>query len=363
MRIAILVEHFPPKGQGGTEIATYFMAVHLARRGHDVHVIYVLDEGMPYESREKGFSIHRIPLVRIRILGAFFFWYAVFRAIRKIDPDIVHVQSLVSGMPALFAKKLLRIPYVVWGQGSDVYLPKGFIKWTSRMVMKNAGSAIALTQDMKRAMQDICDRDVAIVPNGISLAEVPDGPGVRDEADQEKRVLYVGRLSPVKGIQYLIRAMKQVHDAIPEARLIIIGDGREREMLKALAGELGIEHSVEFSGEVPHGQVLSLMQQADVFVLPSLSEGFPMVIVEALACGLPVVASRVGGLPEIITDGTNGFLVEAKDVMALAEKIRLLLQDEQLRKKISADNRELVRKYTWENVVMELEKLYAASGA
>lgn len=363
MRIAVLVERFPPKGQGGTEIATYFMAMHLARRGHDVHVITLLDEGMPYESCEKGFFIHRIPLKKIRIFGAFFYWYAVLRTIRKIDPDIVHVQSLFSGMPALFSKKLLKIPYAVWGQGSDVYLPKGFIKWTSRMVMKNADSAIALTRDMKRAMQDICDRDIVIVPNGINLADLSGEPRRKDEADHGKRILFVGRLSPVKGVQYLITAMKQVHDTIPDARLNIIGDGREREMLEALSVQLGIQEYVEFSGKVPHEKVLSLMQQADVFVLPSLSEGFPMVIIEALACGLPVVASRVGGMPEIITDDTNGYLVEAKDDTAVANKIIVLLQDEKLRKKISDNNRQLVRKYTWENITIELEKIYGLSVA
>ena len=363
MRIAILVEHFPPKGQGGTEIATYFMALHLARRGHDVHVIYVLEEGLPRESDEQGFHIHRVPLHRIRILGAFFYWFAVFTEIRKIHPELVHVQSLVSGMPALFSKKLLGIPYAVWGQGSDVYLPKGYIRLTSRMVVKNADSAIALTKDMQKAMQNIYSRDIAIVPNGINMADLSAEPCRKDEKDPKKRVLYVGRLSPVKGVQYLIRAMKQVNDTIPDARLIIIGNGRERGMLEALSAELGIQEYVQFRGEVPHESVLSFMQQADVFVLPSLSEGFPMVIVEALACGLPVVGSRVGGMPEIITDGINGYLVEAKDVGAIAEKILLLLQDEKLRKKMSDNNKELVKKYTWEHVITELEKIYDRSVA
>jgi glycosyltransferase involved in cell wall biosynthesis len=361
MKIAILTDQFPPKNQAGTEIATYFMAVHLARRGHNVHVITPLDKGLPGESCERGFYIHRIPLKKVRIFGAFFYWYAVFKKIWKIDPDLVHVQSLISGMPALISKNLLKIPYAVWAQGSDVYHPKGFIKWTSRTVIKNADSAIALTKDMQKAMLDIYDRDITIVPNGINLAEVPDEPAVRDEVDQGKRILYVGRLSPVKGVQYLIRAMKQVHDTIPDARLIIIGSGRERGMLEALSTELGIQEYVQFRGEVPHESVLSFMQQADVFVLPSLSEGFPMVIVEALACGLPVVGSRVGGMPEIITDGTNGYLVEAKDVRALAEKILFLLHDEKLRKKISDNNKELVKKYTWEHVIIELEKIYDLS--
>jgi len=361
MKIAILVLHFPPKGQAGTEIATYFLAEHLARRGHIVHVITSLDEGLPDESYEKGFYIHRIPLIKIRIFGMLLYWRAIIRTIRKIDPDLVHAQSLVSGMPALISKKLLKIPYAVWGQGSDVYLPDGFIKLTSKMVIKNADSAIALTDDMKKVMQKIYHRDIVVVPNGINIADQLDKPDMKDEAAHGKSILYVGRLESVKGVQYLIRAMKRVHDKIPDARLIIIGDGKERDMLEALSIQLGIQKYVQIGGEVPHEKVLSFMQQADVFVLPSLSEGFPMVIIEALACGLPIVASRVGGVPEIITNDTNGYLVEAKDAETIANKIILLLQDEKLRKKISDNNKQLVKKYTWENVIVELERLYQLS--
>jgi glycosyltransferase involved in cell wall biosynthesis len=359
MKIAILVQYFPPKGQAGTEIATYFMAEQLARRGHTVHVITSSSEDLTGEMVEKGFHIHRIPLNKTRILGIVLFWYAIIGTIRKIRPDLVHAQSLASGIPALLSKKLLKIPYAVWGQGSDVYFPKGFLIVTPEKIIRNADAAIALTEDMKRAMQEICHRDIVVVPNGISIVDQVEG--TNDTADHGKSILYVGRLEPVKGVRYLIRAMKQVHDTIPYARLIIIGEGTERAMLEALSTRLGIREFVQFGGEVPHGKVLSFMQQADVFVLPSLSEGFPMVIVEALSCGLPVVASRVGGVPEIITNETNGYLVEAKDEGALAESILVLLQDEHLRKKISDANKELVKKYSWENVILKLEKIYELS--
>jgi len=359
MKIAILIQYFPPKGQGGTEIATYFIAEQLARRGHNVHVITTLVDGLPNEIYEKGFYIHRIPRIKVRIFGILFFWHAIIRTIRKIDPDLVHAQSLSSGMPALLSKKLLKIPYVVWGQGSDVYFPKGYLLLNPKTIIKNADAAIALTENMKRAMQEFCHRDIFVVPNGISIADRGDGTNIA--AAHGKSILYVGRLEPVKGVRYLISAMTRVHEAIPDARLVIIGDGTERAMLEALSAKLGLHTCVQFGGEVPHGEVLSFMEQADVFVLPSLSEGFPMVIVEALSCGLPVVASRVGGVPEILTNETNGYLVEAKDEGALAESILVLLQDEHMRKKISDANKELVKKYSWENVIIRLEKIFELS--
>jgi glycosyltransferase involved in cell wall biosynthesis len=359
MKLAILVSLFPPKWLAGTEIATYHLAEHLAQHGHEVHVITSLDEGLPEVSYEKGFHIHRLPRVRIRFAGVFAFWIDIVRILQKIKPDIVHAQSFGSGMPALLSNRLLKIPYVIYGRGSDVYLPSWFTKLTARTVLKNAGAVIALTEHMKDAMQAIYSRNVITVPNGINLNENTErgaeggGPG--------KRVLFVGRLNLVKGVQYLLSAMKTVHQELPEAKLILVGDGEEREHLETLTDGLGIRECVEFAGRVPHEKVEDYMSQAEVFVLPSLSEGFPVTILEAMACGLPVVATRVGGVPDIIEDGTNGYLVDTMNQEQIAEALLKLLQDEKLRKDISGNNREEVRKYRWDAVAVMLEGIYQNS--
>lgn len=361
MKIAILVGLFPPKWLAGTEIATYHLAEHLAQRGHEVHVITSLDEGLPEENYEKGFYIHRLPRTKIRFAGAFIFWADIVRVIEKISPDIVHAQSLGIGVPALLSKNLLKIPYVVWGQGSDVYLPDWFTKLTSKTIIKNANSVIALTEDMKRAMQAIYNRDITIVPNGIDLKEYISELPVQNVEGAEKRILFVGRLHPVKGVQYLLGAMKMVHQELPEAKLILVGDGEEREHLENLTDSLGIRGCVEFAGRVPHERVKDYMNQAEVFVLSSLSEGFPVTILEAMACGLPVVATRVGGVPDIIKNGTNGYLVDTMNQEQIAEALLNLLQDKQLRKDISENNREGVRRYRWDAVAATLEGVYQKS--
>jgi glycosyltransferase involved in cell wall biosynthesis len=358
MKIAIIVHSFLPKWPNGTQIATYFMAEHLARRGHVVHVITTLDEGLPEESCEKGFYIHRIPLIKIRIFGALFHWRAIIRTLRKIEPDLVHAQSLISGMPALISKKMLKIPYIVWGQGSDVYLPNGLVKLTSKTVIKNADSAIALTEDMKRVMQDIYNRDIAVVPNGIELGVNVEKPHVRILEETYKRILFVGRLHPVKGVRYLIQAMQLIHESHPETKLILVGDGEERDYLEDLTDHLGIRECVDFVGEVPHERIIDYLDHADVFVLSSLSESFGIVLLEAMACGLPIVATRVGGIPEIIEDGVNGYLVNPGDYQELSERIQLLLRDEASTAEMSKNNRQKATGYSWEQVVNKLEKLY-----
>ena len=357
MKIAILVDLFLPNGLR-TEIATCYMAEHLAQRGHEVHVITSLDEGLPEESYEQGFYVHRLPRIGNRFASAFVFCINIVSAIQKINPEIIHVQSLGIAVPALISKKFHKIPYVLWGRGSDVYLPHWRTKLTSKIAMKNADSVIALTENMKQTMRSIYGRNIAVIPNGIELREYTEIRPVEEVKCPSKRILFVGRLHPIKGVQYLLQAMKVVHKKMPDAKLILVGDGEEREHLESLTGSLEIREYVEFVGRAPHEMVLDYMNRSEVFVLPSLSEGFPVTILEAMACGLPIVATRVGGVPDIIEDGINGYLVDTKNPEQIAQALQKILENEQLRGNISSNNREEAEKYSWDRIVINLERIY-----
>ncbi len=363
MKIAIIVPLFPPKWLAGTEIATYNIARHLSKRGHEVHVITSLDEGLPRESMEQGFYVHRIRWRKIRFVGTISFWFKIFLALRNINPDIVHSQSIGMGIPGIVAKKLLKKPLLVWGRGIDVYLPGPLMKPLSKLVLRNADAVIALTEDMKREMQKICYRDVFVIPNGIDLEKFENLS--REEArtklqikEDEKMVVFVGTLRPIKGLKYLIKAMNIITRQDTGVKLMLVGDGEERQDLQELVNELDLGNQVIFGGRVPNEKVSEYMVASDIFVLPSLSEGFPNVVLEAMAAGLPVVASKVGGLPEIIKDGKNGFLVEPKNPEQIAEKVMLLLRDEELRKRVSRNNKEKAKHYSWDSVVEKLEEIY-----
>jgi len=358
MKIAIIVNLFPPKWIAGTEIATYQMAEHLAKRGHNVHIITSLDDDLIENSYEKGFHIHRIPVRRIRFFLEVFFWAHIFRIIKKIDPDIVHAQNLIFATPALISKKLLKIPYVVWGQGSDVYLQNWFIKLVSKTIIKNADSVIALTNNMKMVMQTIYNRDIAVIPNGINIENYRDELDEHKRENSGKRILFVGRLDPVKGVQYLLKAMEIVCEVLPDAKLILVGDGEEREKLECLTNSLGMRDRVQFVGRIPHEKIPDYLYQADIFVLPSLSEGLAIVILEAMACGLPIVATRVGGVPDIIEDGVNGYMVESGDFQEMAKKIIFILENQPVMHLISKNNRLKVQEYDWKNVINQIECIY-----
>jgi N-acetyl-alpha-D-glucosaminyl L-malate synthase BshA len=364
MKIAILVLMFPPKWLAGEEIATYNIAKYLAKRGHEVHVVTSLDKGLPRESTEQGFYVHRTSWRRVRFLGFIPFWLKILLLVKKIKPDIVHGQDIVGmGVPSFLAKRLLKRPCIIWGRGTDVYLPGLFIRPLSKLILRNANTVIALTEDMKREMQKIWNRDIFVIPNGIDLERFDDLP--RDEMRvklqvkvDERRIIFVGRFRPDKGVTYLIKAMDIVRQRDQSARLMLVGEGPEEDSLRQLVGQLNLGSCINFVGQIPNERVPQYMAAADVFVLPSLYEGFPNVVLEAMASGLPIVASKVGGLPEIVEDGQNGFLVEPKNPEQIADKILLLLRDDELTRRISRNNKEKAKRYSWGSVVAKLEEVY-----
>ena len=360
MKIILLVDLFPPKWLAGTEIASYNIAKYLAKKGHEVHVITFLDENFPKKETIDRFCIHRTPVKKIRFIGIIFYWFHIFLEIKRINPNIVHVQSISTALPGLFSMIFLKKPYVIWGQGSDVYIPDKFTKFISKIVLKNASIVIALSEDMKRKMNNICKReDIAILPNGIELDKFKDLSLQKQKNDNTKKtIIFVGTLRPVKGVEYLIKAMNIIHEKLPDTDLLIVGDGPDREKMETLVQELNLQDCIHFAGKVSNEEIPVYMARADVFALPSLSEGFGIVNIEAMASGLPIVTTNVGGLPEIVINGENGFLVEPKNPEALAEKILFILSDNDLKARISMNNQMKAEIYSWDIVVKNLISIY-----
>jgi len=363
MKIAILVQLFPPKWLGGTEIATYNIAKELAKKGHEVHIITMADGRLSRKSREKDFYVHRLAWQKIKFLRIISLWLKIILLLKKINPEIIQAQGLGIALPAFLAKKFLRKPYIIYCRGSDVYLPWKFKSKIAKLVLKNADLVISLTNDMAKEVKKIYNREIKVIPNGIDLERF--GNLSKDKTRQklqirgkEKIIIFIGGLKPVKGIQYLIMAMDIIRRKEPKAKLILVGGGEEKENLEKLVKKLNLKNNVNFVGKVPNEKVPEYLIASDIFVLSSLSEGFPNTVLEAMVSGLPIVATKVGGLAEIIKDGKNGFLVEPRNSQELAKKILLLLRDDNLRKRISRSSKEEVKKYSWENIIEKLEKIY-----
>lgn len=360
MRILIFYPLFPPKWLGGIEIASYNISNQLAMCGHDVHVITSLDNGMPNISKNGNIHVYRLYWWKIRIIGTLLLWFKTFFKIMVIRPDIIHIQAIGNGIPGFLAKRFLRIPYVIWGQGSDIYMPWAFKNPISKIVLSNADAVIALTNDMKKKMQKLYMRDISVIPNGIFVKQFTVDYNKLSVLRKNKKLLFVGRLNPVKGVKYLIQTMNIIRNNGYNAKLTIVGDGEDKQELQQLVKDLNLGEYIDFIGRVENKEIPKYMANADIFVLPSLSESFGIVNLEAMACGLPIVATRVGGLPEIIEDGVNGFLVEPRNSGQLAKKIILLLNDDKLRMKIKKTNKEKAEQYDWSNIIIQLEGIYSS---
>ncbi|MCX6718063.1 MAG: glycosyltransferase family 4 protein [Candidatus Staskawiczbacteria bacterium] len=364
MKIVILTAVFKSENKRGIEVATYNTAKYLAKKGHEVHVIASGRKELFKETVEANFYVRRISYPKIPSLGFVYFWLKIPFYIKNINPDIVHCQNTQMGIPALLYKKFFKTPYVVLGHGSDIYLDWKLKKIINKLVFGNADKIIALTEDMKKNIQKTCKKEVVVIPNGISLENFE---GLSKEESRrkleigpdEKIVFFAGGLHAVKGLEYLITAFKIIKEKMPEARLILAGEGTERRKLERLARRNDLKEQVSFIGNVPNNKIPGYMISSDIFALPSLSEGLPIVILEAMASGLPIVASRVRGIPEILKDKENGFLVEPKNPVKLAEKILCLLSDSELRKQISLKNKEAVKKYSLDSITEELLKIYS----
>jgi glycosyltransferase involved in cell wall biosynthesis len=254
-------------------------------------------------------------------------------------------------------------PFVLSTWGSDLFdFPqKSF--WHKKMiefVINRADHITAtsqmLTKETRRYLKK--EMDVLTVPFGVDIERFrPPDPVPRDGIT----VGIVKKLEEKYGVEYLIRAFHSIQHLGPKLKLLIVGDGSLEDDLKELCRELSIDDKVEFAGFVEHERVPEHLARMDIFVVPSVlaSETFGVAAVEASACQLPVIASDIGGLPEVIVEGETGFMVPPCDPQAIADKMVLLIKNQDLRKKMGLAGRRFVEKhYVWEANASKMEQLY-----
>jgi glycosyltransferase involved in cell wall biosynthesis len=204
------------------------------------------------------------------------------------------------------------------------------------------------------------------VPNGVDIARFTSSM-TRQQArerlgikDDRYIIGTLGRLETQKGLPYLVEALRLLSESGSRAFLLVVGSGREEERLREMVSRFGLEVCVQFLGM--RRDVPEIHRAMDVFVLPSLWEGLPIALLEAMASGLPVVATPVGGVPEVVKNGKNGLLVPTKDPVALAEALRKIRQDPLLAEELGREGRETVReRYSHRRVAEEVMEIYRES--
>jgi glycosyltransferase involved in cell wall biosynthesis len=270
--------------------------------------------------------------------------YWVIRLIREIylfRADVVLAQyAYFSGLIGAVAAELSGKVFVIRAVGSDLRVhSQSFMgRIMVLLTLKISSGVICVSKDLEKRAQRLGAKSTVVIPSPLML------PRFDETSVQKKRrkIISVARLVPIKGMSYLLRAMTYVKDG----SLVIIGDGPERRKLELLSRRMELSDRVFFAGWISdRSRILDHLRQAAVFVLPSLSEGLPRVLIEAMACGLPVVATNVGGVPEVVVDGVNGLLVPPRDEKALAEAIEHVFNDNDFQRRASEENMNATTEY------------------
>ena len=370
---AVVVSGIWPPDPGGPASHAPALADFLTERGHTVEVVTTADAPPARRSYPVAWAPRRSPLRHVR--AALLVRTAARRA------DVVYATSMIRR--AAIGARLARRPLAVKLVSDEVFeraTRSGHYAGTLDEFQRVRGDlrtrVLRATRNaaVRSARHVFCPsaylRDVAlgwgldasrssVLPNPApEPPHLPDRAALREELALEGRVLaFAGRLGPQKDVGTLLEAL--VH--VPTVTLAIAGDGPERAALERRAGELGLDGRVRFLGSVPRDTVLRLFTAADASVLPSAWENFPHTVVEALVVGCPVIATAVGGVPEVVVDGENGLLVSAGDAQALAAAIARFFSDDGLRERLAGAAARSVAGYSekavFATIEAELEKV------
>lgn len=291
--------------------------------------------------------------------------WSLIRCIRQEGVQILHLHGYGASTFGRLAGWLTRTPVILHQHDLSSRAP-WYGRLFDRLLSSLTAQAIAVSEPVKRfciTERAVSAGRITVLPNGLEFATPPNGEELvrwRQELSvprQAKLVGSVARFHLVKGVRYLIDAMPQILHAVPEAYLVLWGDGPERGALEALTRSLGVVERVRFAGY--HPDASRRVALLDCAVVPSLSEGFSYALVEALMAGCPIVATRVGGIPEIVGDDGAAVLVDPGDAKALACAITRVLTDHGLADRLERQAVVVSRRYTMDRHVAGLRQVYA----
>ena len=368
MKILMLNYEFPPLGGGAANACKYILD-EMSQKGIEVDLITSSPNKFETEKIGKSVNIYKLAVgkksihywTQGEILA--YSWKArrfIKSLIKERDYALCHAFfGIPCGAIAYFYRK--ELPYIVSLRGSDVpgfnqrfsyqYI---FLKPIIRRVWRNAEAVIANSEGLKKLAQKTDpDCSIDIIYNGIDTEQFKP---VRNN-NNRLRILCVSRLIERKGIEHLLRSASQLQEKIGNRfEVWIIGEGNLQQQLKALSSQLGVAEIVSFQGYIEHGRLPDIYSSSDIFVLPSLSEGMSNTVLEAMACGLPIVTTDTGGSKELING--NGVILPTNDVEGITDALGKLIEDTVLRKQMGMKSRELANEFSWGAVAGQYMQLY-----
>jgi glycosyltransferase involved in cell wall biosynthesis len=266
-----------------------------------------------------------------------------------------------------FLKRVYGLPYLISLRGADVpsdevkrfarqyRILRPFIRWFWR----DADALVAVSNGLREyAFQTTPDLPIKVIPNAIELSEFT--PPRQRALNGTVRLLFVGRFNAFKNVETLLKALGLVAaQNITNFELHLVGDGERRSSLERLVVEQGLTKRVRFLGWVEREKIVEHYRRADLFVTATTWEGMPNTVLEGMACGLPVVATRASGLDELVTEGVNGYLVDINDPVALAERLADLIDNPYERQRMGKESRKIAeREFAWDYITQQYVEIY-----
>lgn len=389
MKIGVITSAYPEFEDDPHGIFVHRLMREISKQGHEVHVL------APYAGKKtkymlEGVHVERFHyfypkrfqklcgrsgmidnvkegfLVKFQVLT-----FLLFNSINSLsefkDMDLIHVHWLIpNGLGALLVKKFRKIPYISTVYGEEVYLSNRYkLGFSLKSFIDNSSKSIAISEATLNSCIDIGlkKEKFEIIPFGVDTDFYRPLKILKKE--KTFQILAVGYLIERKGFEYLIKAMKNILKEHDTVQLTIVGSGPLEKKLKELIKELKLQDNVKIMKNVSDNELLHLYNSSDLFVLPSIvdsqgnTEGLGVVLLEAMACGLPVIGSDIGGIPDIIQNNETGLLVPEKDISGLSRAVLNLIENENLRKKFAINGYDRVKaKFSWEKIAENYIKIY-----
>ena len=384
MKILMLTWEYPPRIVGGIARVVNDLSKRLIKDGHEVTVVTYRDSAdVPEYENDKGVNVYRVDNYMIHP-NNFIDWIMQlnFNMLSKATEiinkeggfDVIHAHDWLVTYAAKSLKNAYDIPIVATihateaGRNSGIHdETQRYINDTEWLLTYEATEVIVNSNYMKNEIQRLFGLPfdkINVIPNGINLSNFT---GIERDydfrrpyaMDNEKIILYVGRLVYEKGVQHLIAAMPKILSNYHDAKLIIAGRGGMMDELRAEASNLGLNDKIYFTGYLNSKQVQKMYKCADVAVFPSTYEPFGIVALEAMLAGVPTVVSDVGGLDEIVTHGVDGMKSYAGNANSIADSVTALLYDHQLATNVSKKAKQKVKdQFNWEKIAQDTHFTY-----
>ena len=351
---------------GGSGVVATELGIELAAMGHEVHFISY-SQPFRLSGRNEGIFYHEVPVSNYPLFE--FPPYDLALASRMLevaeyyDLDLLHVHyAIPHSVSALLARQMLaargrRLPFVTTLHGTDITLvgvDRSYYPITKFSIEKSDGIT-SISQDLKRHTLEVfgVQNDIRVIYNFVNCDLYKPSP---DRGKKGKRLIHISNFRPVKRVLDCVRILAEVRKEV-DAQLFMVGDGPDRGPAERLARELGVEHHTVFMGKQNH--VERLIPQAHALLMPSEMESFGLAALEGMACGVPAVTTSVGGVPELVTHGVDGFLEDVGDIEAQAARAIELLSDDILHEQMAkAARKTATSRFCTDLIIPQYEKYY-----